>query len=96
MAYKVTSKGEVSYADAIETVTSINGAIKPIEVAKADGFNAMVIVHVSPSEEYYDKTLYVLPDHTLDGYDVPVGTFEYEPDPEPDPEPEPEGGERNA
>ena len=86
--YIVHSNGTESTCDAIETVTSINGTIKPIEVNKADGFHAMVIVHVSPSEEYYDETLYVLPDHTLDGYDVPVGTYTWEDEPEPETEEE--------
>lgn len=91
MAYKVISNGEEYYADAIETCAVINGVLRPIEAVNADGFKAMVIVHVSPSEEYYDETLYVLPNHTLDGYDVPVGTYEWEPEPEPD-----EGGEDDA
>ena len=76
MGYKVTSNGEVSYCDAIEYITARDGVIVPAEQSDADGFKAMVIVDVSPTEQYYATTLYAFPDHTLDGFDVPTGTFE--------------------
>lgn len=76
MGYKVTSNGEVSYCDAIEYIAVCDGVIVPTEQSEADGFKALVIVDVSPTEQYYTETLYAFPDHTLDGFDVPTGIFE--------------------
>lgn len=74
--YIVYSNGETSTCDAIETITAVNGEIVPVEYNEADGFKALTIVEVSPSEQYYNETLYAFPDHTLDGYDAPTAIYE--------------------
>lgn len=67
--------------DAIETITVIDGAYRPIERENADGFKAMKIVGVSPSEQYYDITIYRYEGHTLIGGED-EGRYEDEPEPE--------------
>lgn len=74
----IETNGETYNCDAIETYKVIEGQLTPIEQPEADGFKSFIIVHVSPSEEYYEEKLYHLPGHTLEGYDVPEAIFEEE------------------
>ena len=86
MAYKITSNEQISYCDAIETYTIVNHILTPIELPNADGFKAFKIIEISPWEEDVLETLYVFPNHSLEGYDVPEGIFEYIEDEEPEKE----------
>lgn len=75
------TQGVTTECDAIETITVINGQYVPAEQSDADGFKAMTIVHVSPSEEYYNVEIFAYPDHILKGTED-EGVFEFVPDPE--------------
>ena len=77
MAYKVTTNTEISFYDAIETYTVINNILTPTELDKADGFKAFTNITISPQEERVIGILYVFPNHSLEGYDVPEGIFEF-------------------
>ena len=78
--YKVTNitKGTTSECDAIET---INTSYQPTELENAEGFKAMTIVTVSPSEQYYQIDIYALEGHTLSGGED-EGRYEDIPEPE--------------
>lgn len=69
--------------DAIETITVVNNEYIPVEHENADGFNAMKIIQVSPSEQYYQIETFVYEGHTLKGTED-TGKFEDIPEPEPD------------
>lgn len=74
--YKITPQtGTAFIADAIEFLTVDSGILIPTEQENADGFNAMTINHVSPTEESYTTVTYTLPDHSLLGGE-PIATFE--------------------
>ena len=78
--YNLTKHTE-SECDAIETITVINGEYHPIEREGSDGFKAMKIVEVSPSEQYYDITIFRFEGHTLIGGED-EGRYEDEPEEE--------------
>ena len=67
--YKVTNitKSTEFECDAIETITVENNVYRPIDPDKADGFKALTIVEVSPSEQYYTEEAFVYAGHTLLG-----------------------------
>lgn len=71
--------------DAIETITVHDGQYVPAVGDAADGFTAMKIVHVSPSEEYYTKERFAFEGHTLTG-EEDYGMFEDIPDEAPEDE----------
>lgn len=75
------TKGEQFEADAIETLTLKDGEYYPTERDKADGFDAMTIVHVSPTEEYYTHEYFAFEGHTLKGTED-TGEYEFIPDDE--------------
>ena len=80
--YNLTKQTE-STCDAIET---INNEYRPVELEFADGFKALTIVHVSPSEEYYTEEIFAFEDHTLPNNED-TGRYEEEEDPEEEEEP---------
>lgn len=88
--YLVTNitKGTQYECDAIETITVVDNEYTPIELPNADGFNAMKIVYVSPTEQYYQIETFAFENHTLKGNED-IGKYEDKPEPEPD-EDEPE------
>ena len=66
---------EQTAVDAIETVIydAESGAYIPSE--NPDGFRALTIVHISPTEERYDEVVYAFEGHTLSGVE-PTGKYE--------------------
>lgn len=64
--YKITNKttGEITTCDAIEY---INSDYIPTEKDSADGFYALVIETISPSEQRYISTAYAFEGHKLKG-----------------------------
>lgn len=74
----IETNGETYNCDAIETYTVIEGQLTPIELPEADGFKSFIIVEDSPSEQHCIEKLYVFPEHTLEGYEVPEAIFEEE------------------
>ena len=81
--YTVTNitKGTTSECDAIETIKAIDGQYTPAEHNIADGFKALTIVHVSPSEEHYEEEVFVFEGHYLTGTED-TGMFEDNSEPE--------------
>ena len=71
--------GVTSECDAIETV--IYDSEKYIPSDNPDGFKAMTIQHISPTEEVYTEVVYAFEGHTLSGAE-PVGEYVWEDDPE--------------
>lgn len=65
--------------DAIEKI--IYDSEKEIYVSSdnPDGFKALVIEHISPTEEHYIETVYAFEGHTLSG-DEPIGEYRWEDD----------------
>jgi len=74
------TKGTQSECDAIETLTLDNGEYIPVDPDKADGFAALTIIHVSPSEEYYEAEYFVFDGHEMKGNED-VGEYEFIPEP---------------
>ena len=85
--YIVTNitKGTTSECDAIETIKAVDNKYIPAEQDIADGFKALTIVHVSPSEEYFTEEVFVYDGHYLTGTED-TGMFEDIPEPEPEEE----------
>lgn len=67
--------------DAIETLTLKDGEYYPTEAENADGFVALTIVYVSPTEEYYNREYFVFEGHEMKGTED-TGEYEFIPDPE--------------
>lgn len=81
--YIVTNitKGTQYECDAIETITVEDGEYIPAEHDASDGFKAMKIVQVSPSEQYYEVEVFAYDGHTLKGTED-TGSWESAPEPE--------------
>ena len=68
------TQGTRSACDAIETIKAIDGRYVATELESSDGFKALTIVHVSPSEEYYTEEVFVYEGHYLTGVED-TGSF---------------------
>lgn len=64
---KSTKSPSTQECDAIETVIYDKKSGEYIPSEKPDGFKALVIDHISPTEEKYIETIYVFEGHTMKG-----------------------------
>lgn len=72
---KNLTKHTVSECDAIETIVAVGRDYLPAEHDVADGFKALTIVRVSPTEEHYAEEVFVFENHYLTGVED-TGIFE--------------------
>ena len=77
--------GVTSECDAIETI--IYDGEKYVPSDNPDGFRALTIEHISPTEEIYVETIYCFEGHTLSGTED-IGEYEWQDEPEPEPDTE--------
>ena len=67
-----TATGDTLECDALSFFKVSGTEYVPAEQDEADGFEALVIIHVSAGEEYYERTSYALEGHEL-LHDEPIG-----------------------
>ena len=68
--------------DAIETIVYDAENEKYVPSETPDGFRALKIEYVSPTEQIYVETIYAFEGHTLSGVE-PIGKYEWQDEPEP-------------
>jgi hypothetical protein len=71
--------------DAIETIIYDAGSGKYVPSDNPDGFRALKIEYISPTEQIYIETIYAFEGHTLSGTE-PTGEYEWQEEPEPEPD----------
>ena len=76
----ITAQTETE-CDAIEKITYDKKKKVYISSDNPDGFKALVIEHISPTEEHYIETVYVFSGHTMKGNE-PIGEYRWEDEPD--------------